>query len=193
MTTTFIVSESKVKQYTPLNNNVDNELVTNCIREAQDIHLQTVIGTKLYRKILSEIKNDTLSGIYKTIVDEYIENFLIYAVYYESLDEINTRPRNNGLLKPSGGENSQSISTSDYQLKRQGVKNKMEFYAQRLAEYLCENSNSIPELNSVQFLYEMYPNLSNQYKSPFVFGKNKNVVLMKKMGIPIIDSTKTPL
>ena len=102
MTTTFIISEAKLRQFTDVNNNLDTELIKNSVREAQDIALQRIIGTKLYNKILSDINADTLTGDYKTLVDDYIQDFLLYAAYYEALEAIYIRPRNNGLLTPTG-------------------------------------------------------------------------------------------
>ena len=39
------------------------------------------------------------------------------------------RSRNNGLLIPDGGENSIAADRAMYNVKRQAVQNKMEFYA----------------------------------------------------------------
>jgi len=55
MTNTFIISEAKIRQFTTLNDNVDTSLIKNGIRVAQDVHLQRIIGTKLYKSLLSQI------------------------------------------------------------------------------------------------------------------------------------------
>ena len=78
MTNVFIISEANLRQFTDINNNVDSELLKNAIREAQDIELQRVLGTKLYNKILDDIKNNTLSGNYETLVLDWIQNVLLY-------------------------------------------------------------------------------------------------------------------
>ena len=102
MTSTFILSEAKFREFTDVNDNLDTALIKNAIREAQDIHLQRIIGTQLYDKILSDIGSSSLTGVYKTLVDDYIQDFLLYAAYYEALEAIYIRPRNNGLLTPTG-------------------------------------------------------------------------------------------
>jgi hypothetical protein len=82
----------------------------NAVREAQDIYLQRLTGTSLYEYILNQIDANTLSGNpYKKLVDDFIQPYLIYASYWESLDAIYMRPRNNGLLIPTGGENSVNV------------------------------------------------------------------------------------
>jgi len=192
MTTTFIISEEKLRFFTDLNDSVDTSLLKNAVREAQDIMLQRIIGTKLYNKILSDIDANTLTGAYKTLVDDYIQDFLLYASYYEALEAIYIRPRNNGLLKPTGGENSIEVDRSLFNVKRQNTENKMEFYADKLAAYLAEEQGLFPELNTNNKLYEQYPDYGSQYRSPIVFGRNARVGAhyeqAKEAGLRITDS-----
>lgn len=173
MTDTFIISEVQLRNYTDINDNVDTALIKNAIREAQDIGLQAIIGTILYDKILSDIDSSSLSGVYKTLVDNYIQDYLIYAAYWYSLDAIYLRPRNNGIVRPTGGENAEGVERDLYNVKRQSVRNKMEYYAERLTNYILEEENSYPELSQSNKLYEQVPDYSDKYGSPFVFNKNK--------------------
>ena len=192
MTTTFILSEAKLRQFTDLNDSVDTSLLKNAVREAQDIMLQRIIGTPLYKSILNKIDTSTLTGVYLTLVDDYIQDFLLYAAYYEALEAIYIRPRNNGLLTPTGGENSIETDRSLFNVKRQNVLNKMEFYADKLSAYLAEEQNQYPELNESNKLYEQWPDYGSQYRSPIVFGRNARVgahyIQAKEAGLRITDS-----
>ena len=118
MTTTLIISEEKLREFTDINDNLDSKLLMNAVREAQDIYLQRLTGTSLYERILADIDANTLTGEYKKLVDDFVQPFLIYASYWESLDAIYVRPRNNGLLIPTGGENSEKADRSMYDAKR---------------------------------------------------------------------------
>ncbi len=192
MTTTFIISEAKLRQFTDINDNLDTALIKNAVREAQDISLQRIIGTKLYNKILSDIDASTLTGNYKTLVDDYIQDFLLYAAYYEALEAIYIRPRNNGLLTPTGGENSIEVDRTRFNQKRQSVENKMEYYAERLANYINEEQALFPELNSANKLYEQWPDYGTQYRSPIVFTRNAkrgaHYEQAREAGLRITDS-----
>ena len=192
MTTTFILSEAKLRQFTDLNDSVDTSLLKNAVREAQDIMLQRIIGTPLYKSILNKIDTSTLTGVYLTLVNDYIQDFLLYAAYYEALEAIYIRPRNNGLLTPTGGENSIETDRSLFNVKRQNVLNKMEFYADKLSAYLAEEQNLYPELNESNKLYEQWPDYGSQYRSPIVFGRNARVgahyIQAKEAGLRITDS-----
>ncbi len=79
MTTTLLISEAKVRAFTDLNESVDDSLMVNAIREAQDISIQPIIGTKLYNVIIEKIDNNSVSGSYQTLLDDYIQPALIYA------------------------------------------------------------------------------------------------------------------
>ena len=190
MTTTFLISEAKVRNFTTLNNSVDTELIRNCIRTAQDYRLQSIIGTVLYDKLISDIDSSSLSGYYQTLVDDYIQDFLLYAVYYETLEEIYLRPRNNGLLKPNGGENSDPVDKDLYDMKRQSVENKMTYYAERLTNYIIEEESNFPELNEGNKLYEQNPDYSEKYKSPFVMRTDMFAQQANEHGYPVYDSTR---
>lgn len=192
MTSTFLISEAVIREYTDVDNNIDTALIKNGIREAQDIELQRLLGTLLYDKLIdlvdnSEINSSTYSN-YKTLLDSYVQNFLIYAAYFYILDAIYLRSRNNGLITPTGGDNSEVANQQLYNLKRQSSKNKMEFYAQKLRDYLIEEEALFPELTQSNKLYEQYPDYDDQYGSPFVFRKDGYTEEALRRGIPIYDS-----
>ena len=174
MTSTFIISEAKLREFTDINDALDTAFIKNAVREAQDIYLQATIGTVLYQSLLSQIDAGPVwtTPAYETLVNDYIQDFLLYGAYWECLEAIYIRPRNNGLLNATGGENSQSVGRDLYNVKRQSVSNKMQYYNERLTNYIIENQGTFPELNANNFLYETYPDYGNKYRSPIVFSYN---------------------
>ena len=151
MTNTFLISEAQIRNYTDIEDNVDTALIKNGIRESQDINLQTVLGTlltnKLYDLVDSGTIGDAANANYKTLIDNYIQNMLIYAAYWYILDSIYIRSRNNGL------------------------QNKMEFYSNLLTDYIIEEQVLFPELNASNKLYDLNPDYDDKYGSPFVFNR----------------------
>ena len=122
MENTLLISEAKLKRFTDINNALDPDLLSSIIREAQIIHVTRLLGTPLYDKILSLVDNNTLTGNYQTLVNDYVQDSLLYWAYYESLESIYLRPRNAGLVKPTGGENNIDADIALYDKKRQSVK-----------------------------------------------------------------------
>ena len=191
MTDVFIISEANLRQFTDINNNVDSKLLSSAIRESQDIEIQRMLGTKLYEKILDDIKNGTLSGDYEYLVQSYVQNAAIYYAYYYSLEDIYLRPRNNGLLTPTGGENSEKADGTWYNRKRESVKNKAQFYSERLTDYLIQKQGLFPELNGNVELQEMYPDFGVQYRNPIVMrrnGRGYHYNQARECGLPVYDS-----
>ena len=193
MTNTFLISEAQIRNYTDIEDNIDSALIKNGIREAQDIKLQTVLGTLLIDKIYSLVDagtmGDSANAAYKTLLDDYIQNMLIYAAYWYILDSIYIRSRNNGLLIPDGGENSIAADRSMYNVKRQAVQNKMEFYSDLLTDYIIEEQVNYPELNASNKLYDLNPNYDSKYGSPFVFNrKGRMTQEFIDRGIRVYDS-----
>jgi hypothetical protein len=186
MENTLLISEAKLKAFTDINNNLDVDLIKSTIREAQIVHITRLLGTKLYDKILSDVDSNSLSGNYKTLVDDYVQDALIYWSYYESLESIYLRPRNNGLLQPQGGENSLSVDMLIYDKKRQSVKNKAEYFSERLVDYLCFNNDLFPEYGT-ETNDDIYPDAGIQFKSPIVFRKTIRDNI-EQMGIKVVNS-----
>tara|TARA_R110000796_G_scaffold91144_2_gene195237 strand:+ start:400 stop:1002 length:603 start_codon:yes stop_codon:yes gene_type:complete len=193
MTNTFLISEAQIRNYTDIEDNIDSALIKNGIREAQDIKLQTVLGTLLTEKLYSLVDagtvGDSANAAYKTLLDTYVQNMLIYASYWYILDTVYMRSRNNGLLIPDGGESSIAVDRSMYNVKRQAVQNKMEFYSDLLTDYIIEEQVSFPELNASNKLYDLIPNYETKYGSPFVFNRKGRLTQeFIKRGIRVYDS-----
>ena len=195
MTDVLLLSWTKLKQYSDINDSVDPDLIKNNIRTAQDIELQRIIGTVLYQKLLTLVENDEMglpaNAVYKTLLDDYIQPMLLYASYYETLESIYLRVRNNGLLTPQGGENSINVDRQVYDMKRQSVRNKMEFYADKLTRYIAEEESSYPELTQNTLLYQQVADYGSQYFAPIVFQQQtraRYLNLARRAGIQIVDS-----
>ena len=78
MVTTLFISENKLKAFSDLNQSVDADLLKNAIREAQDIHIQQYLGYNLYQKLISDVNAGSLSGVYLTLMTQYVQDTLLY-------------------------------------------------------------------------------------------------------------------
>jgi hypothetical protein len=188
MTDVLLISEAKMRQFTDINQNVDSDLIKNNIRTSQDYYLQATIGTNLYLKLQSDVESGSLAGNYKTLLNDYCQDFLLYATYYETLESIYIRPRNNGLLRPNGGENSDPVDKDLYLMKRQSAENKMHYYNERLTNYIIEEQNLFPELNNNNKLFKQDPDYTNKYRNPFVLRKEIGAEWARRFGIQTYDT-----
>ena len=88
MATVLFISQDRLKTSTALNYNIDTEYLLPFVKISQDKHLQAILGTKLYEKLENDIAGvdgASLSGEYKILVDDYIQDALVHYAIVEAL------------------------------------------------------------------------------------------------------------
>ncbi len=143
----LLISEDTIKKSTTINGNVDVELLLPYIKVAQDIHIQQVLGTDLYEKIQSDISGGSLAGVYKTLVDTYIQPVLVHYSLYECMPFLSYKIMNKSIVQKIS-ETSSNASLDDVKYIRNVVLNTAEFYTKRLVDYLRHKNDLYPEYNS---------------------------------------------
>jgi len=143
----LFVNEDKLKSSTAINYNVDTAFLLPFLKIAQDKHLQIILGTKLYDKLQDDIAGvdgATLTGLYKTLVDDYIQDAIIHYALVEALPFISFQIKN-GSITQKNSENGTAATRQDVDYLVQKERDSAEFYGQRIVEYLCNDSSSFPE------------------------------------------------
>jgi len=163
----YLISEQAIKDNTILNENVDPKLIAPAILESQDIHIQSLIGSGIYNKILSLIPSGAISlpaNInYKTLLDSYLQPTLKYYVLSELVLPMTIKLMNKSVSTRSA-ENSSPISIDDMALVTESFKNKAEWYGQRMINYLKDNYTLFPEyLTIIQSAYSTIIPKQNSY------------------------------
>lgn len=145
MTDILLISEDFVKTNSGLNDNVFGSYLTPAIRDAQDMRLQSVIGTNLYKSILDQIDTDTLQPQYKTLLDDYIQVFLMYQTISDLVPIIGVKLTNLGVVV-SNDEHLTNLTQGERDLVQNYYLERADFYCRRLQEYLLANRDKYPEL-----------------------------------------------
>lgn len=140
----YLISEQTLKSESYINDNVGGELLLPSIVTSQDIHLQQLIGTKLYKKLKELVLNDQVDGYYKTLMDEYIKPFLINAVMADIQIPLAFKMRNSGIVQ-TNNEHVNNNYMNDVQTLKTYYEQKMNFYGARMTDWLCANSEHITE------------------------------------------------
>lgn len=145
------ISETAIKDTTILNENVDPKLIVPAILESQDIHIQEIIGSSLYNKIDSLIPSGVISQpanvAYKNLLDNYIQPALKYYVQGELVLPMTVKLMNKSIATRSA-DNASPISLDDMALVRDTFMNKAQWYAERLTNFLRDNTTLYPEYYS---------------------------------------------
>jgi len=140
-------NEDKLKSSTAINYNVDTAFLLPFLKIAQDKHLQVILGTKLYDKISTDINTNALTGVYKTLVDDYIQDCMVHYALVEALPYVSYQIKN-GSITQKNSENGTAATRQDVNYLVQKERDTAEFYGQRLVDYICDNSSSYPEYST---------------------------------------------
>lgn len=140
----LFINEEFLKKYTQLNEAVDTNLIRPAMYLAQDKFITLYLGTNLSNKIKSDIENNTLAGVYETLLNEYIVKPTAWWTMVE-LYPMLVYKHDNGNLVTRQSENTTAISQSDLSSLRDMARENAQYYTQRLVDYLCANSSSYPE------------------------------------------------
>ena len=144
----LLISETKLKAFTTINQNVDMALLVSCIWMAQELGLQTLIGTKGYDYYMNlvqqvQLSGATMSSADKIMLDDYIAPYLIHRAYYEAMPEIFARKMNKAITV-GNTEQGTSIDIKGMSYLREIEMGRYEFYSQRMQDRLRSFPNDYP-------------------------------------------------
>lgn len=138
MTNILLISEDKIKTESALSDNVWGKYLMPAIREAQEINLSQVIGQNLLDEIYYKVLNNQISGDYKTLLEDYIQPYLLYQVQANIVPTLNVKLANIGTVLTQD-EHIVNLSKTDVDNLKQNIQYKADFYCRRLQEYLLQN------------------------------------------------------
>jgi len=176
----LFISEEKLKNSTAIGGAVDMDFILPYLKTSQRIYLEPKLGTDLFEALQTKITAGSLTGAYKTLVEDYIMDTLVHFAFYQCLPFLRVRISNNGIgVKTS--ENLQALTNEEYKDLRQEIVNTAEFYLERMIRYLKHNTASFPEYSSSSGA-DLSPS-----KSAFYSGLNLETQRDKRRGLTIDD------
>lgn len=150
MTNILLISEDTLKTHSVLNKNIWADNLAPVIKATQDVDLQQILGSCLYKKLLELVETGDIKkqeyAIYKTLLDEHILNYLIYQTLVNLIPEISTKITNMGLVTTSD-EHVQNVSQAEREIVVGQYQKYADAYCKMLQGFLKENRNNIPELD----------------------------------------------
>lgn len=144
MSTTLYISPTKLKRDTALGSTVDDNLLQPYIKIAQDRWILPALGTELDDYLKAQVSADTVTGVYQTLLEDYIQPALVQLAFKESAYVVRMKWSNNSVIV-SGSEQGSAATMNDI---RKVVEQSNEigmFYRERMITYLQFNSGSFPE------------------------------------------------
>lgn len=161
MARALFIKRKDVITFTQANGNIDYDKFEPALFVAQDRDIYDLLGTDLYNKIEADIIADTLTGNYATLVNDYVKYVLLWYAMAEALPWIAYQVQNGGVFQYSSEQGiAATQSNIDYLVNN--ARNKAQWYARRMVDYLCHNASSnFPEYYSNSNA-DLPPNRGNQ-------------------------------
>ena len=172
----LLISEQKLKDNTPITDNVDSSELRFAIQQSQAIQIQETLGTNLYEKILQLVDTGDINlagnANYKSLLDNYIQPTLIAYSYYLALDNFWVKFINIGLVQ-NRSEQGQPVDLKTLQYLKTNANNQAEFQDNLMRRHLIFRSGLYPEYNNGNLNDgQLPPDTNSAFKSPMTLPGN---------------------
>jgi len=146
MAEVLFISEEKLKSYV-IAGNVDAEHLLAHLKDAQRIYIESALGTDLYAKLQADIIASTLTGVYKTLVDDYLQDVLVHYATLQAIPHLAYKIENGNIYSKTS-ESGTALSVDELADLKDSIKNTAEWYRARLVSFLCNNNADYPEYST---------------------------------------------
>jgi hypothetical protein len=159
----YLIDDTTLKQLSTLQQNIDPKVLNNSIRRAQEIFIQPLLGTVLYKKILQLVKDNQIDNVgnekYATLYYDYIVVTLSEYATALCQQDILIRTTNSNIGALTTNQQA-SVTMKDLQQLIDRLMAYAANYADALSKFLQENYNDYPELNENNRIDTMSPLIS---------------------------------
>jgi hypothetical protein len=143
------ISLSVLKDNSVINENVDSKLLLPTLIMVQDVYLKGVIGKELYQELCTEIDAESVSTDNVTLIEDYIQPYLINKLVSECVIDTNYKIRNKALMV-SSSDNAQPLDATGMTIIQQKYRNIAESYKNNLIEFLQDNRLTYPLFKCIE-------------------------------------------
>lgn len=154
---TLLISQQYLKDQSLISDNVDFKIITPVIRVVQEVDIQQLLGTNLYNKIIADVVANTLAGVYKTLVDDYVLPAMVYYIQARIPYALHVRFVNKGLVTKTG-QDSQPVSENMFNKVIDEYKNTAQALGEIMVNHIKGNLSSFPQYSTNNGVDEMSPN-----------------------------------
>lgn len=147
----LLITTQYIKDNSTISDNLNDEFLIPCLKDCQLSHLQPLIGTALFDKLFEDDLNDD----YQYLIDNYISQFLLFAVQSELCVNNYMKQHNAGAVSYVD-TNYDNKNLSDLKFLKAYYSEKETFYGKRLVEYLHAHHGKYPEFCTTRDCSDMH-------------------------------------
>ena len=158
----LLISKEYIKSITNVSDNIAGDYLLPSIKLAQDIDLESTIGSQLLEKIQELIYNNDISNqensMYKLLLDKYIQPYLAYCTIQHLAPTVAYKLANQGVLR-TDDEKSYNITSNEVDKVMDYYNHIANTFKKRLQLFLIANYNEFPELINWKSIADIRANL----------------------------------
>lgn len=142
----LLVSEDFIKSNSAINDNLFGKYLLPAIKDAQLMGLTKVVGECIYNTLIALVSDGSIknpeNSIYKQLLDDYIQDYLLYKVQANLVPVINIKMANIGSVIAKD-EYVETLSQKDIDLVINYFNERSDFYAKRCQKFIKNNSKEL--------------------------------------------------
>lgn len=138
MATKLFISPQEIQQTTVLGGNVDIDSFQFAIDYVQNTIIEPLLGTELFDKIVTDYTNDTLSGDYLTLFDDYVKPITKFESTGQYLAISQYKVTNGGVFKHQP-DNAEVVTRDEVQQLVEYYHAQGQVYVQRFHKWIGKN------------------------------------------------------
>lgn len=138
----LFIQPEELTNTTILGGNVDIDKYKPCILSVQLMVIEPLLGQELYDKIVTDIENDVLVGLYLELFNDFIKPITKYQALAEYVEIAQYMVQNGGVFKHTG-DNIEVVSRDEVISLSSKYRSISQTYINRFERWICKNS--LPE------------------------------------------------
>ena len=176
----YFVSPEYIYDRTPIEKNIDQDKLVPYIIIAQDIHIQSILGSRFFDHLKVGITGNTLNSDETNLVRDYIQPAVAHWTHYEAYVSLNYKTTNKAVSKERS-EYSDPLTLDELKYSRSTIRNTAEYYSKRLQKYMVDFGYLFPLYNQIGSKDNVFKQKDNYFNGIYI----PNMKVSKK--IPTYD------
>lgn len=170
MAAVLFISEQRLKSTTAVHGNVDPQDLLPSVVAAQDIYVQSLLGSTFYQGLKGRVAAGTETVAEEKLLNDYIAPMLANYALYVAMPTLTYKIFNKSVSQPTS-EESQPATLEQVKYVRDSIMNTAEFYRERTREFLIDNNTDYPEYINWKTDDGMAPDKQSDYYGGLVVPK----------------------
>lgn len=144
----LLTNADYVRGITYIDNNLPDKYLLSAMREAQNVGLQQIVGTKMYKKLQQMVVDGSIEEIENIAYKELLDESQLYLAYktVANLCLITNVKISAGGLQQTSDENLTVLNINDTFTVEKHINDKADFFAKRLQGYIIQHIDNLPEI-----------------------------------------------